>query len=160
MKKLSCNKGLSDSGLADVSKIKKYQKTNATTVTTTTTTTVCKTVSSNKNNKNTALPFAIVQIIIKNCLADCKVLFDQGSQVTLISNKFIKKFNLKSNGSKEMKICGVTGEGQSREYKTYPISIQTNDGIVNVNAIAYDNLPIIQMPGYNKIISNLRKKYR
>ena len=57
-----------------------------------------------------------------------------------------------------MNICGVTGEGVSRNYKTYPISIQTNEGIVNVNAIAYDNLPIIQMPGYNKIISNLRKE--
>ena len=156
MKKLACNKGLSDSELADISKIKKFNKTNATTVTTTTT--VAETVCSNKSNKNTALPFAIVQLIIKNCLADCKVLFDQGSQVTLVSNKFINKFNLKSNGSKELNICGVTGQGVTRKHKIYPISIQTNDGIVDINAIAYDNLPIIQMPGYNKIINDLKNE--
>ena len=109
MKKLPCNKGLSDLDLADFGKIKKNPKTIAAPVTTATTTS--ETVSFNINNKNTALPFAVVQIIIRNCLADCKVLFDQGSQVTLVSNKFVNQFKLKSNGSKEMQICGVTVEG-------------------------------------------------
>ena len=65
------------------------------------------------------------------------MLFDQGSQVTLISNKFVNQFQLKSNGSKQMQICGVTGEGVSKLHRTYPISIQTNDGVVNITAIAY-----------------------
>ena len=93
-----------------------------------------------------------------NLLANCKFLFDQGSQVTLISNKFVNHFQLKSNGSKEMQICGVTGEGVSKKYKTYPISIQTNEGVINITAIAYDNLPTIQMPGYNKVINNLKNE--
>ena len=44
----------------------------------------------------------------------------------------------------------------SKLHKTYPISINTNDGIVDVTAIAYDTLPIISMPGYNKVINNLK----
>ena len=112
----------------------------------------------NVENKNTVLPFAVVQVIVKNYLTDCKVLFDIGSQVTFVSKKFIDKFQSKSNGSKQIQICGVTGEGVSKIHKTYQIPIQTNDGIVKVTAIAYDKLPTISMPGYNKIINNLRNE--
>ena len=52
----------------------------------------------------------------------------------------------------------MTGEGVSKMHKTYPISIQTNDGVVNITAIAYDTLPTIQMPGYNKVINNLKNE--
>ena len=152
VKSLSCNENLTELELADFSKVKKHSATSATT-------TISETILfNNVNNTNTALPFAVVQVIVRNFLADCKVLFDQGSQVTLISNKFVNHFQLKSNGSKEMRICGVTGEGVSKKHKTYPISIQTNDGVVNINAIAYDTLPTIQMPGYNKVINNLKKE--
>ncbi len=152
VKSLSCNKNLTELELADFSKVKKHSATTATT-------TISETVLfNNVNNTNTALPFAVVQVIVRNFLADCKVLFDQGSQVTLISNTFVNQFQLKSNGSKVMRICGVTGEGVSKKHKTYPISIQTNDGVVNITAIAYDTLPTIQMPGYNKVINNLKNE--
>ena len=93
VKSLSCNKDLTDLELADFSKVKKHSAT----------TTIRETVLlNNVDNKNTALPFAVVQVIVRNFLADCKVLFDQGSQVTLISNKFVKHFQLKSNGTKQI----------------------------------------------------------
>ena len=150
MKKLQCNKGKTDDELYDFSKVKRFQTNKVTTLTTTTT------IAKASSPCNTALPFAMVQLVIKNQLADCKTLFDQGSQVTLISKKFVNHFNLRANGTKEMRICGVTGEGIRKSYKIYPISIQTNTGIIELNAMAYDNLPIIQMPGYNKVIHNLK----
>ena len=150
LKTLQCNKGKTDDELYDLSKVKRFQSKNMTSVTTATT------VANSISSCSTALPYAIVQVVIKNYLTDCKVLFDQGSQITLISKRFVNKFNLKSNGSKTMKICGVTGDGMIQPHKTYPISIQTNTGIVEINAMAYDNLPVIQMPGYNKIINDLK----
>ena len=52
----------------------------------------------------------------------------------------------------------MTGEGISRIHKTYPININTNEGIVNITAICYESLPKISMPGYNNIINNLKDK--
>ena len=70
MKKLQCNKGKTDDELYDFSKVKKFQTNKVTTVRTATT--VAKTISP----CSTALPFAMVQLVIKNQLADCKTLFD------------------------------------------------------------------------------------
>ena len=107
-------------------------------------------LTTSQNYENTALPTAVAQIIVKDFLINVNMLLDQGSQITLVSKDFVNKFNLKSNGSKEMQICGVTGVGTSRIYKTYPIIINTNEGIVNITAIGYDQLPKISMPGYKK----------
>ena len=79
VKSLSCNKNLSIKVLADFGKIHKDAKNN-----TNTTSIKESSLLSNVNSYKTALPFAVVQINLKNSLVNCKMLFDQGSQVTLI----------------------------------------------------------------------------
>ena len=65
--------------LADFGKIHKESKSNVNT------TSIKETsLLSNVNSYKTALPFAVVQINVKKLLVNCKMLFDQGSQVTLI----------------------------------------------------------------------------
>ena len=133
LKTLPCNKDKSDVELADFSKVIKKQVTMAV---------VRESVlTTSQNNEHTALPTAVAHIIVKDFLVNVNILFDQGSQVTLVSKDFVNKFNSKSNGSKEMQICGVTGEGISRIHKTYPININTNEGIVNITAVCYESLP-------------------
>ena len=151
IKTLPCNKKLPNNGLPDFGKGQKEAKSNVNTASIKE-----SSLLSNVHSHKTALPFAVVQLNHNNSLADCNMLFDQGSQVTLISKTYVEKLHLKANGTKLMQICGVTGEGENKLYKKYPISIHTNEGLINITAIAYDNLPIIEMPGYNKIIDNLK----
>ena len=151
VKSLDCNSGKTREEIADFDKVKK--KSAAVTATTTS-----ESILLNSVNKNTALPFALTQVVVKNSLADCKVLFDQGSQISLVSKKFVNTHKLKSNGAKEIVISGVTGKGVSKMHKIYPISIKTNEGLVKITAIAFDKLPTIQMPGYSKVINKLKTK--
>ena len=94
LKILPCNKDKTDVELADFSQVTKKQVTIAV---------VRESVlTTSQNNEHTALPTAVAQIIVKDFLVNVNILFDQGNQVTLVSKDFVNKFNLKSNGSKEM----------------------------------------------------------
>ena len=155
IKSLPCNKKVSNNGLPDNGKFKKKggSSVNIASI-------KQSNLLSNAKSYKTALPFAVVQIIQKGSLVNCNMLFDQGSQVTLISKQYVEKLHLKANGTKLMQICGVTGEGKNELYKTYSLNIHTNEGIINITAIAYDTLPVIEMPGYNRILDNLKSEYK
>ena len=87
LKTLPCNKEKSEAELADFSKVTKKQVTTAV---------VRESVlTTSQNDKHTALPTAVAQVVVKDFLINVNILFDQGSQVTLISKDFLNGFNLK-----------------------------------------------------------------
>ena len=118
------------------------------------------TTSLDTSDQHIALPTAVAQVLIKDKLTDINCLFDQGSQKTLVSKDFVNKFNLKPTGTSTMKISGINSGGSVKTYNNYTLAIKTNDELIKLQATCLDNLPCIQMPGFQKVVKGLKSKVK
>ena len=70
------------------------------------------------HNVSTALPIGAISIVKINITqTKARVLYDQGSQRTLISQSLINKFNLKPGSTIQLQLSGFISEIERKEYQ-------------------------------------------
>ena len=109
-------------------------------------------------NEKVALPTAYVKILSNNKMAEGRILLDMGSQRTLISQDLVKKLELTPTAVVAVSIQGINSKESPQDYNIYDFHISTNEGLVKLDALAVKHLPLVTMPGLDKIISKLKNK--
>ena len=54
-------------------------------------------------------------------------------------------------------IQGINSKTKPEMYEVYELFVKTNEGDVKIKVVGLDKLPSIQMPGYNKVMKNLKQ---
>ena len=111
----------------------------------------------NGNSNKVALPTVVGQVYQKGGMVEINIFLDQGSQKTLVSKELIKKLKLQSCEKIQLAIQGINSKTKPEMYEVYEMFVKTNEGDVKIKAVGLDKLPSIQMPGYNKVMKNLKQ---
>ena len=91
-------------------------------------------------------------------MVEGRILLDMGSQRTLISQDLVKKLELTPTAVVAVSIQGINSKESPQDYNIYDFQISTNEGLVKLDALAIKKLPLLTMPGLDKIVSKLKTK--
>ena len=64
---------------------------------------------------------------------------------------------MKSCEKIHLAIQGLNSKTKPKMYEVYELFVKTNEGDVKIKVVGLDKLPSIQMPGYNKVMKNLKQ---
>ena len=108
-------------------------------------------------NEGIALPLANLEIISNGRLHDIVALFDQGSQVTLISEEKCKQLKLIPHRQVRTSINGINQKGGTCLYHVVHLFVRTEDGLTELEVIVTPTFPTsVHISGLKKATSILK----
>ena len=86
-----------------------------------------------------------------------KVLYDQGSQKTLIFQDLVDGVKLKSSGTVILQLSAFISEDQGRDYQLVKITVKTGRKYIRMEAVVKDTLPNnLRTDGLGKCLTYLK----
>ena len=120
---------------------------------------ICSVTPSNNHNISTALPVGAVHVIKNKSQIKAKVLYDQGSQRTFISQDLVDKLNLKPIGKINLQLSGFLSEDVRKEYPLVKVTVKTGRKYTRLVAVVKDNLPSnLRTDGLEKCLTYLKQQ--